>query len=163
MGGGFGLGMSQEIVRVLDHELSDVQFIIITGQNQQLRRELEHSSFKNLVHIHGYVENVNVFMTAADILVTKPGGITCAEAIACGLPLVLFSPIPGQESRNAAFLIDQLVAIKVQVAGMAHKIEELLRDELRLRCMSLMAHNVARPHAAVHTIDLLEKIVGERT
>lgn len=160
MGGGLGLGPSTEMLRQLDFALTDTQFLVLTGKNDALHRELLASRFANQVHILGFVENVEVHMAAADVLLTKPGGVTCAEALALGLPMAVVSPIPGQEFRNAGFLVEQQVAIQMELNGLAPKLADLLNDDLRLSCMSQLAHRLARPRATADLVLLLENLSG---
>jgi len=131
--------------------------MVITGKNESLYRELLASRFRNEVHIVGYVDNVETYMAAADLLVTKPGGVTCAEALAIGLPMAVVSPIPGQEFRNASFLVEQQAAVQFDMSFLAPKLADLMVDELRLSCMSRLAKRLARPLAARHLVDLLHR------
>ncbi len=156
MGGGLGMGTSVEMVRLLDHYLDGLQLLVITGKNDALHRELLASRFGSDVHIAGYVDNIETYMAAADLLVTKPGGVTCAEALAMGLPMAVVSPIPGQEFRNASFLVEQQVAIQLDVNYMAQKLVDLVGDELRLSCMSNLARRLAKPKATAHFVELLQ-------
>ena len=68
---------------------------------------------KKKIYNYGYVDNVDVFMDAADCIVTKPGGLTTSEALAKGLPMIMNNPVPGQEDRNVEFLLNAGAAIKV--------------------------------------------------
>ena len=157
MGGGLGMGTPAELVRQLDHHLAGCQVVVLAGTNETLLRELGSIRFSNRVEVLGFVENVEEYMAAADLLVTKPGGVTCAEALAMSVPLVFVSPIPGQEWRNSAFLVEQLAAIHFEASTLAPKLAELLHDEVRLSCMSRMARELARPHAARDIIHLLQR------
>lgn len=158
MGGGLGMGTSAELVRVLDHYLNGCQMVVIAGTNESLYKDLRTSRFVNPVEVLGYVENVETYMAAADVLVTKPGGVTCAEALAMALPMAFISPIPGQEWRNSAFLVEQLVAIQFEVSSMAPKLADLVRDELRLSCMSRIARQLSKPNATKELVAMLEQI-----
>ncbi len=72
-------------------------------------------------------------MAVADILVTKPGGLTSSEALASGVAMVVVNPIPGQESRNSDFLLEAQAAIKANNLGtFSYKVAELLTDPERL-------------------------------
>lgn len=88
-------------------------------------------------------------LAAADLLVGKPGGLTTAEALARGLPLVIVNPIPGQEERNARHLLEQGAAIRCSnLPLLAWKINRLLDDPARLSRMRESARRLARPEAA---------------
>ncbi|MGE5403477.1 MAG: glycosyltransferase, partial [Candidatus Saccharibacteria bacterium] len=66
---------------------------------------------KHKVTVYGFTREIPALMAAADVLVSKPGGLTCSEAIACRLPLIINEPIPGQEEDNARFLEQAGVAV----------------------------------------------------
>ena len=88
-------------------------------------------------------------MRAADIVVTKPGGLTVSEALACGLPMVIMNPIPGQETRNSDYLLEHGAAIKVNnVRLLGHRVGQLLSDPPRLQALRAAAQAIARPYAA---------------
>ncbi|KAF0193796.1 MAG: monogalactosyldiacylglycerol synthase [Bacillota bacterium] len=156
MGGGLGMGTPPELIRVVDHYLKQCQILIVAGKNESLYNELKSSKFNNTVHVFGYVDNVEVQMAAADLLVTKPGGVTTSEALSLGLPMAIISPIPGQEWRNSAFLVEQLVAVQFEVATLAPKLADLLNDSLRLECMSKLAKQLAKPNSTHDAGELLE-------
>lgn len=156
MGGGLGLGPTSEVIRVVDNYLNDCQILIVTGTNESLYNELKAFEFTNAVHVYGYVDDVEVYMAAADLLVTKPGGVTASEALAMGLPMAFISPIPGQEWRNSVFLVEQLVAVQFEIATLAPKLADLLSDPLRLACMSKLAKQLAKPNSTRDAVQLLE-------
>lgn len=95
-------------------------------------------------------------MSAADLVVTKPGGLSVSECLANGRPMLLVSPIPGQEERNADYLLEAGAAIKAaDTATLEFKLGRLLADRSRLRAMGEAAHKIARPHAAAELIALI--------
>lgn len=158
MGGGLGMGTSPEFVQALDQYLRDSQILIITGKNDTIYAQLQQITFNNTVSIYGYVDNIEVHMAAADLLVTKPGGVTASEALALGLPMAFTSPIPGQEWRNSTFLAEQLVAVQFDVSTLAYKVADLLSDHLRLSCMSKLAKALSTPNSTRDVVALLESI-----
>lgn len=107
MGGGLGIGPVGKIVKNLQNSQINAQLIVVVGKNEKLLRRLEliaqKSSFP--MKMLGFVENVHELMDIADLIITKPGGLTIAEALAKGLPMILTKPIPGHEEKNAEFLI----------------------------------------------------------
>jgi processive 1,2-diacylglycerol beta-glucosyltransferase len=95
-------------------------------------------------------------MTAADLVVTKPGGLSVSECLAKERPMLLVSPIPGQEERNADYLLECGAAIKaVDAATLEFKLARLLGDRTRLAAMSAAAKRVARPRAAADVVALI--------
>lgn len=116
MGGGLGLGSPDEVVWGLAASRLTLQLIAVTGVNVPLQKKME-SMAKNLqvpLKIFGFVNNVAQLMTAADLIVSKPGGITVAEALAAQLPIIIWKPIPGHEVRNTSFLVDKGLARQVK-------------------------------------------------
>ncbi len=106
MGGGLGLlPTNMEFYRKLDH-LPNLHSTIICGENKRLYRRLVKEEFKN-IEIQGFCHNVSDYMQRADILISKPGGLTTFEAIYAEVPLLSFAPYLPQERTNAAYIVSQ--------------------------------------------------------
>ena len=104
----------------------------------------------------GYTKAMDEYMTASDLIVGKPGGLTTCEALAKGLVFVIVDPIPGQEERNSDHLLENGAAIRSNnPATLGYKIERLLDDPARLKEMRRNALAFARPSAAM---DIAEKL-----
>lgn len=112
MGGGFGLGRTEELVATVAQKREYVQIIVCTGHNRKLRQTLSARPELNHPHIRitGFTRDMADWMDAADVILTKPGGMTLTEAIAKGKPLLLFGSIPGHEEGNERFMVDQGLA-----------------------------------------------------
>lgn len=83
------------------------------------------------------------------MIIGKPGGLTTAEALACGLAFIIVNPIPGQEERNATHLLENGVAIRCNnMNTIAYKLQKLLSDDARLATLKNNARTMARPEAA---------------
>jgi len=92
-------------------------------------------------------------MAAADLVVTKPGGLTSSECLAAGAPMLIINPIPGQESRNADYLLEQGAAIKANnLATLAYKAQQLLKAPARLQELKRNARKIGHPKAAYDII-----------
>jgi processive 1,2-diacylglycerol beta-glucosyltransferase len=133
-----------------------LQVIAICGRNDRLRRRVEQLSAglppDSTVHIHpiGYTKNMDEYMSASDLLLGKPGGLTTSEALAKGLGLIIVKPIPGQEERNSDHLLEQGVAIRCNnLPALAYKIDALLDDPHRLETMQKNALRLSKPAAAL--------------
>lgn len=116
MGGSLGLGKITEVYKQLNKVQHDIQIIVVTGKNQRLYSQLTRlvPSFSKETRVLHYTKEINKYMQACDALMTKPGGITITEAILSSIPLILFSPIPGQEEKNVDFLIKNSLAIHLE-------------------------------------------------
>lgn len=165
MGGSLGLGNIQEIVKQLDNESTGVQILVVAGRNEILRSEMARHQWRNSCRVYGFVDFIHELMAVSDLVLTKPGGVTSAEAVSQAKPIVVISPIPGQEHRNSDFLTEQGAAIRLtddRYAGV--KIAQLLRDRERLLTLGQMAGRLARPLAAEKVIDLIEQqLVGKES
>lgn len=113
MSGSMGFGDLTEEILALDRIDMDFQIVTICGNNKKLKESIEALKTKKSVYAYGFVNNVDVFMDAADCIITKPGGLTTSEALAKGLPMIMSNPIPGQEDRNVEFLLNAGAALKV--------------------------------------------------
>lgn len=116
MGGGWGLGIDFKLIDQLVKLGNDNrEIIIITGVNTKLYGKLQKYIEKhkiNNINIKGFVKNIQDYMCASDLLITKPGALTCTEALTLGLPTILINPIPGQEQRNCQYLSKKYPSIK---------------------------------------------------
>jgi len=157
LSGGAGVGAFAEAVRAV-FGFGPVQILAVAGRNERLRRRLAalRPPRGSTLRVFGFVEDIASVMAAADLAVGKSGGLTVSECLAMGLPLVAFNPIPGQEERNADFLLEAGAGVKaLGTASLAYKIGELLSDRVRRGRMRRAARQAARPRAAD---DIIEKM-----
>lgn len=157
MGGGLGIGPLSTMMQALDSlELPICAVAIVGRSSRSAERVLEAAhDVRYPVRVMGFVGNVDEYMHAADILITKPGGLTSAEALAARVPMLLFKPLPGQEERNTRYLVDRQAAIRVKraqdlpraIAGLLSS--ETARERMRSAMAALAKPNAAREVAAV--------------
>jgi processive 1,2-diacylglycerol beta-glucosyltransferase len=102
MGGGFGWGPMEGMLEIVLGLPDRVQAIVVGGRNPRLCERLSEMARgrEDRIRIHGFSDRVNLLLEASDLLVGKAGGLTSSEAMARGVPMVVFRPIPGQEERN---------------------------------------------------------------
>ncbi|HTK37563.1 MAG TPA: glycosyltransferase [Pyrinomonadaceae bacterium] len=163
--GGFGVGRIDTLFDALRTIRRPVQVLAMSGRNEELKRRLEITSRISEVRIIpiGYTKAMDEYMSASDLIVGKPGGLTTCEALAKGLGFVIVNPIPGQEERNSDHLLENGAAIRSNnPATLAYKIEQLLSDPERLGTMRRSALDFARPCAAFDIADKLGDIVGNQ-
>lgn len=152
MGGSQGLGPIKEVTRGFNKFSPSFQLVVVCGRNQKLKEEIEKesTSLHYPIKILGYVENINELMKISSLIITKPGGLTVSECLACGLPMVLTSPIPGQEALNAQFLIEHRLAVNVlNGEDAAQTAIGLLEDHETIERMRSQARIYAKPDAAL--------------
>ena len=156
--GALGVGPTEIIVRRLMELHHDTQTIVICGRSDELRdRILGIVGKRNpRFRVLGYSDRMHELMRVSDLFVGKPGGLTTSEALACGLPMCIVSPIPGQEERNSDHLLEKGCAIKAnELTTLAWKIDQLLDDAPRLARMRENASRLGHPHAARQIVDVL--------
>jgi processive 1,2-diacylglycerol beta-glucosyltransferase len=148
LGGGFGMGPVAEILAELDKVPTRFQTLVVTGRNEELRRKLAAQTRKHPTHVLGFSTNMHELMAVADLILTKPGGLTSSEALAMGKPLFILNPIPGQEAANSDFLLERAAAAKVnRVEDLPFRIEQLLGSK-KLAAMAKAAKALGRPQSA---------------
>ncbi|MBU5486148.1 UDP-N-acetylglucosamine--LPS N-acetylglucosamine transferase [Clostridium sp. MSJ-11] len=163
MGGSLGLGKIEEVFEDILQVDEHLQIIVITGNNKKLYNDL--MKYNNTIignkktHIIGFTDKVNKYMQASDLLLTKPGGLTITEALICNLPMALFSPIPGQEEKNAEFLLKNNLAVYLREDNVAYIIEGLMRQENRLKQMKENIKNFSKPKAGKGLSLLLKTLI----
>lgn len=109
MGGGLGYGFGTDDIAKIAEMHEDIEIVIICGKSKRTVKKLENfkweTGYKN-IKVYGFMDNVDVFMSAADILISKPGGLSVSEAFAKKLPILMSNPLAGQEERNAEFMMN---------------------------------------------------------
>jgi len=155
-GGGLGLGHLESSVRALS-EIGGCQLLVIAGANQELREHLDSLApeLPCPVQVYGFVNNIQHFMVAADLLIGKPGGLTCAEAMATQLPILMVDPLPGQEERNAGFFTGMGAGIQVSRQDLPEKVKSCLENPETLTNMTKAATALGKPNAARDAIRLM--------
>lgn len=129
MGGGIGCVNYYKYVQQLVSLPDSYQLLVICGNNKKQynkTKELKNKIInKQNLHLYGFVDNVEVFMSASDCIITKPGGLTVSEAKSKKLPLFLIDPIAGQEERNMEFLVTNKMGIGI---SKKYPINELIEE-----------------------------------
>ena len=151
LSGGFGVGPIAELFRSLLSIELPLEIVAVAGRNEALKRQLEQIAppARHRVTVFGFTDQIDELMAAADIVVTKSGGLTTSEVLARVAGMAIVNPIPGQESRNSDFLLENGAAIKVNnISTMAHKLTALLADRDRLQALRSSARRLGRPRAA---------------
>ncbi|WP_168188663.1 MGDG synthase family glycosyltransferase [Thermoflavimicrobium daqui] len=148
MGGGMGLGPLEQFVDELI-PLTHLQFVILTGTNHNLYERLKERKYGEHIRIEPFRSDIPVWMSAADLLVTKPGGVTISEAIAKQLPMFLFEAFPGQEQANQRYLLYHRIAVETTPDTIRSQIESFFSLKLDhalspKQYTKLMSPNAAR-------------------
>jgi processive 1,2-diacylglycerol beta-glucosyltransferase len=160
--GGFGVGSVDALIAALMPLQHRAQIVAICGRNDELKERLsrEASQLKPdatvLVKPFGYTTEMDELMTASDLVLGKPGGLTTCEALAKGLVFVIVNPIPGQEERNSDHLLEAGVGIRSNnLPTLAYKLDRLLADPDRFATMQQNSRRMGRPNAAKEIVQYL--------
>jgi processive 1,2-diacylglycerol beta-glucosyltransferase len=161
MSGGAGVGDIESLARQLLGLPHDVQIVALAGRNEKLLAALQRlqQAHPGRLYALPFTRTIERAMAAADIAITKPGGLTTSECLAMQLPMIVIAPIPGQEERNADFLLESGAALKaIDAASLEYKVRLLLDDPARLTAMRECMRAKARPDAAPSVL----KLIAER-
>jgi len=151
LSGGFGVGPVDQLLAQVLGVGTPVEVVVVAGRNEELRRRLAMVTppARHRLVVVGYTEKMDELMTVADVVVSKPGGLTTSEALACGAAMAVVNPIPGQESRNSDFLLENGAALKINnLATLPFKLDKVLADPKRLAQLKRNAKRLGRPRAA---------------
>ena len=164
MAGSFGVTGVLKFYTNLAEIDPDLQLIVITGKNEKLYEKLEEAveelgagSRTKLLY---FVDNVEDYMHVSDLIVTKPGGLTITESLACHLPMAIYNAFPGQEQFNVNFLLKHKAAISVDKKTGAEEISKLLHSPEQLEAMRESCRELARPNAAEDMYRLAVELGG---
>ena len=162
MGGSQGLGAMEEVVgSLLGDTGRNYQLLVVTGSNKKLNTRLKRLGRGKIgenVRVLSFVENIDELMEVADIIITKAGGMTVAEALVKKLPMMIVDPIPGHERMNTDYLVEKGAAIEIKDYSQIHeKINELFGSRDILDRMKQTIEKLARPNSALDVAKLAFK------
>jgi len=163
--GGTGHGHPERILEELARVQHPHEIVMVTGRNQRLEKRLRQR-YGSLPHVRvlGWVDNIQEWMVASDLMISKPGGGTLNEGFACGLPMLAFDPLPGNEERTCRWIEKWGAGIWInRPEDLAPRIQSLLANPSQLRALRNKAGTLARPYAArdgaLATLDFLSRKV----
>ena len=163
MAGSFGVSNIIKLYRDLAETNVKMQIIVITGRNQKLFEAFEKEIGQNPpipTRLFYFTDEVEKYMHAADLLVTKPGGLTVSEALACNLPMAVFDAIPGQEEDNANFLKTHDMCVRIEKDGnFAKEISQLLQEKKHLQAMRENCAGFDKSRSIPNMLELINRLV----
>lgn len=170
--GGFGMGKIVDIAKAAAEALGSIRnqrsnLVVVCGRNEAALNRVRRLSPRPNVDLRavGFVDNMHEWMDAADLLVSKSGGLTSSEALAKGLPMLIVDPIPGQESRNADLIVEHGAGWKASsLDHLRYKLGQVLCDPGVLRKAARQASRLGRPRAAETILhDVVRRLRSPRT
>ena len=151
MGGGSGVGPMAELAQKLGALAIEPQVVVVCGTNARMLRDVRalESQTGGRVRALGFTHEVDLLLEAADVVVSKAGGLTCSEALIKRTPLVVFRPTPGQEVANANYLESGGAAVHAtSVSDVASTVSGWLADPAKRELVRENAGRLAKPNAA---------------
>jgi len=154
--GSFGFGPTQQWIKELEPLGSCVQVLVICGNNRKLYENLAKQKYTFPVVLMGFINNMHEVMSVCDLIVAKSGGSTMCESLAKGLPMIISAPIPGQETRNAKWLLANGSSLQISKKGDLKKIiQTLLDNPARLEKLRENMKRIAMPNAVNHVANFI--------
>lgn len=146
-----------KVLHLLNHSGLPIQLALVAGGDDELFSQFQATEWHTVTHMYNFVTNMPQLMKAADIVVSKAGGLIVTEALACGLPLLLVDVTPGQEEGNAAYVMEHEVG---ELAGSPVDALETLyhwldRDAQLLRKRTAAATALGRPRSAYTVAEIV--------
>lgn len=162
MSGGVGMEGMEVLVEEVATLDENIQIVALAARNQDLLEKLEKVAqrFPKRVFPQGFTRTIERVMAAADLAITKPGGLTTSECLAMRLPMIIVSPIPGQEERNSDTLLEAGCAVKaVDSAALLYKLKRLINHPEYLATMRKNQEMFAKPQAARTILETIRRAV----
>ncbi len=161
VGGGDGLGGVKRIAKALNRSDFQATLVVICGRNEDLRRDLEAVDWQLPAHIYGFTREMPAFMRASDIMVTKAGPGSISEAFICGLPILLYSRLPGQEDGNVDYVVEGGAGVWAPRARDALAVlRQWVTDPAERARVARASAGLARPQASHQIARLIAEQVG---
>lgn len=164
MGGEYGLGKSRtlEIFECFVKNFDNLQIVTIAGKNEKIKKGFQEIVDKynrqKSIKILGFTDKVPELMNISNLVVTKPGGLTTSESLACNLPIIVINPIPGQEEENAEFLEEKNIAIWLKKGNNIEKtLNDLFSNPEKLEQMKENTKNLAKKHSTEEICKIILK------
>lgn len=164
MSGGAGLAGQDVLAERLLAMDGDFQLIALAGKNKTMLEALHRVAqrYPGRLFPQGFTHQVERLMACADLAITKPGGLTTSECLAMQLPMIVNSPVPGQEEHNADYLLEQGVALKaIDETALEFRIRALLKEPERLAAMRRKIAALGRPNAGQFVLDRVLSLLAE--
>lgn len=163
LGGGRGWGDIANFIKQLDTVIHEFRLTVVCGTNLKLLRYLVQGNgeFKKHISIFGQIssEKIKLLLDTSSLIISKAGGLTMAESLACGVPMVILNSVLGQEAKNRSFLIKNKVAVEARVGTIADTIKDLLfMNSMNLRRLKNNASKLGKPLASFEIVNFVNSL-----
>ena len=149
VGGGDGMGPIKRVARAINDAHLPVNLAVICGRNEELRTKISKLDWNIPHQVYGFTSEMPRFMKAADIFLTKAGPGSISEAFICGLPIVMYACLPGQEEGNVDYVLDGKAGVWAPDSdAVVSQVHQLAADSAAREAMAAASLKLARPNAA---------------
>lgn len=153
-GGGIGLTNYEHVIHVLEHLKEQIQILCMIGHNHRAKHRILRQKSKHIIRVVEFTDQFLLYLKASDCILSKAGGLTMAEALACETPIIIFNPVPGHEEQNANYLTNAGAAVRVkkciQLPGV---LERMLYHKTYYTNLQYNAKMLKKPNAASQIVD----------
>jgi UDP-N-acetylglucosamine:LPS N-acetylglucosamine transferase len=168
LGGGLGIGLEDIVVR-LGREVAGCHLVVMAGRNAGVRERLQRRARDgaglapgSTLAVQGWTEHMERFLVAADVVVGKSGGLTVAEVLACGRPLLVSRTLQGQETFNVRFLERHGLGRLVPDEELAQQVRDWLAEPARLADVHRRAWAAGRRDGAARVAEVALELAAVR-
>jgi 1,2-diacylglycerol 3-beta-galactosyltransferase len=149
VGGGEGMGRMEQDAYALDEAGVKATLVVVTGRNEHMLKRMQARSWQVGSRIYGFVRELNEFMRAADMIITKAGPTTICEAFVSGLPIIISSYVPGQERGNVIHVVSNGAGVYAPTTErVVSTVQAWLKDPAERAKVAAASLKLARPRAA---------------
>jgi 1,2-diacylglycerol 3-beta-galactosyltransferase len=146
-----------EYLKALQDISQPIQVMVVAGGDDTLVEEVSNYPWRFPIRIYNYVNNMPELMACSDVLISKAGGLILSEGLAAGLPIILIDSLPGQESGNVRFILENQAGVRI------HNENEFLdvmrswlgEDQSLLHKVSANTRKISRPCSSLEIADAL--------
>jgi len=147
-----------KVIHGIKNKNKNVQFIIVAGRDKVLEEKIKDSEIINdpLIRVFGFINNLEDYMSVADLILTKAGGLTVSECLVKNLPMVFNSIIPGQEEDNVKYIVKQGVGVKANgIRKSVEVINKLFSKPQKITEMREKCKKISKMHAAENIVNFI--------
>jgi 1,2-diacylglycerol 3-beta-galactosyltransferase len=157
------VGNLVENLRGLNHSNLDLQLILVAGGDEELYREFQSITWHLPTYIYNYTEEIPAFIHAADVVISKAGGLIVSETLACGKPILITDVIEGQETGNADYVVENGAGMRAftPLEVLETLYHWLMNDKELLSLRASNATQLGRPRAAYEIADVLLELISK--
>lgn len=160
--GSMGYGNIVENLMEINDFDADFQVMVVCGTNEKAKKAIERTLWDKPLYCYGFVNNVDIMMDAADLIISKPGGLTTSESLAKGLPMIITDPLPGQEDKNMSFLTNNGAAIYVNDDfTMSEALYQFFYEKWRIDLMKQANSHIGKPQSTQMLYEFVERLYAK--